>query len=267
MKAGILILTIVVVGGFLTWLIFFRASTQRPSLGKSQASSSTSPTIDPLTWKDYKELLFVDQPLDDLVNKNNFTSAPPDAWQHLFVLALAHVREGQTEEAKRDLKKILAYPEAETRLRLWAWRALRQLGEQPPSNISREVQGVVFEIPINNQWIDTLAAYADGRARYINGSGQPVIVWEYPEEPYFNSLISEVIKSAKPLVEQTPALEEHLPTKQGVIRVSILTYGGIHVAEAKWSDITKEHEMSQVVNAGNQLLLALLKKNEESNQK
>lgn len=256
MKTVILIIAVVVLGFiFLSCRSLFKSQA---NLESSQEQTTQNANQATTNWDDYKNLLFVDQSLEELVNHYN---APDD----LFSQAYKYVKDGKSEEAKKSLKQVLADPTAEVRAKLWAWRALRQLGEKPPSNIANEVQGVVLEVPVDN-WVDTLAAYSDGRARYLNGKGG-AIVWELPEEARISSLVRSIINAAKPLVEKAPAFDKHQPTKNDVVRISILTYGGIHIVEAKQSDITENHTMSTVYNAGAQLFLALLEEDEKSKQK
>jgi hypothetical protein len=89
------------------------------------------------------------------------------------------------------------------------------LGEKPSPSIGNEVQGVVLEFPIESSeykdnWVDTLAAYSDSRARYLNGKTGTGIIWEAPEEPRVNSLVMSVMNAAKPLVEETPIFEKQV---------------------------------------------------------
>jgi hypothetical protein len=199
---------------------------------------------------DYKNLLFVDQTLEELVTRHN---APADS----FAKAYQHVKDGKSNDAKKSLRQILVDPEAEVREKLWVWGALRQLGEKPPPNVADEVQGVVMEVPVD-YWIDTLAAYADGRARYLNPKGG-LIVWEAMEENRLSTLAKDLIKSAKPLVKKAPIHAKHKPARDGVIRVTILTYGGIRILEGKDSDILAgRHILSPAVYVGQDLFLALI---------
>ena len=199
---------------------------------------------------EYKNLLFVDQRLEELTTRHNVATDP-------FAKAYQHVKEGKTDDAKKSLRQILSDPVAEVREKLWAWRALRELGEKPPASVANEVQGVVMEVPVDD-WIDTLAAYSDGRARYLNPKGG-LIVWEAMEENRLSALAKSFINAAKPLVERAPISDKHKPAKDGVIRVSILTYAGIRILEGKDSDvIAGRHILSPAVYAGQELFLALI---------
>src|SRR5262245_2222324 len=75
--------------------------------------------------EEYKNLLFVDQTLEELITRHNVPADP-------FATAYQHVKEGKTDDAKKSLRQVLSDPKSEVREKLWAWRALRQLGEKPP---------------------------------------------------------------------------------------------------------------------------------------
>jgi hypothetical protein len=214
------------------------------------------------TFADYKKLLFVDQSLDEIVELYKL----PD---NAFIRAQDLVKSGKPEKAKQVLKQLLADPGEEVRTKLWAWNCLRQLGEKPPPNVANQVQGIVMEVPVGENWIDTLAAYSDGRVRYLNGQGGGngqggAIIWETPEEKRISSLVATFISAGKPIVAMAPVYEKHQPAKNDVVRISLLTYGGIHIIEARQPDITPRHSLSPVYNAGTQLFLALLDENEKS---
>jgi hypothetical protein len=208
-----------------------------------------------VNWDEYKQILFVDQSLEEIVKLNK---APDDP----FIQAHQFVNGGKPAEARGILKQLLADPTAEVRTKLWAWNALRELGEKPPLNVANEIQGVVMEVPVDG-WVDTLAAYSDGRARYVNGKSG-AIVWEIPEETRISSLVGNFIQAAKPLVEKAPLFRKHQPAKSDVVRISLLTFGGIRIIEVNQSDLTERHIMSSTYHAGTQLFLALLDEDQKS---
>ncbi len=228
------------------------------SVSKSQINMPMQNANQATNWEDYKQILFVDQSLEEFVK---LPGVPDDQ----FVQAHKYVNRGRPEEAKKILKQVLTDPTAEVRTKLWAWNALRQLGAKPPTSIADEVQGVVMEVPVEN-WVDTLAAYSDGRARYVNGKGG-AIVWEAPEDTRISSLVGNFIKAAKPLVDKARVFSKHQPTRSDVVRITILTFGGIRIIEAKQSDIAEHHIMSGAYDAGTQLFFALLDEDEKAKQK
>ena len=55
---------------------------------------------------------------------------------------------------------MLDLPQLETRIQLWVWSALRELGEKPDPELAFEVLGVVIEMP-SGDGHDTIAAYGE----------------------------------------------------------------------------------------------------------
>jgi hypothetical protein len=88
--------------------------------------------------------------------------------------------EGQKAQARSRLHSLLMVPGLETRMQLVTWSALRELGEQPGTKSGTGVLGVVLEVPMRGGY-DTLAAYQDGSARYLNFSGS-AIFWDARDE-------------------------------------------------------------------------------------
>ncbi len=69
----------------------------------------------------------------------------------------------------------------------------------------RAVQGVILDVPLE-EGIDTLAAYADGTARYINHSGR-TIIWEvadpdHPMRPLVEALLEAATTVPLPATRQ-----------------------------------------------------------------
>ena len=209
----------------------------------------------------YKSLFFADQSLEEIVKQYNTPGS-------VFERAYKYVGEGKPEEAKKILNQSLNEPAHEARYRLWVWNALRQLGEKPPPEIADEVQGVVIEVPVESAG-ETLGAYSDGRALYLNTHRKGgTIVWDNTEETRINTLVRDVINAAKPLVGKARPFDKHRPTQQNVFRVSILTYGGLRMIEARQeSDLAKDPALAAVVDAGKKLFHALLDEQKKAKQK
>lgn len=115
--------------------------------------------------------LFAAQPLNEFLQtlRGDRESGPSQALAEAARLMHA----GSKREAISVLKSILALSRVETRIQLWVWSALRELGVQPDPAIAYEVLGVVVEVPMRGEY-DTLAAYQDGSARYLNFSGKAI---------------------------------------------------------------------------------------------
>lgn len=154
---------------------------------------------------------------------------------------------GKKEEAKSLLRRILALSDLETRIQLWVWSALRELGDRPDAKSGGEVLGVVIEMPMQGGY-DTLAAYQDGSARYFNFSGK-AIFWDQKDvtvKSFCQRLIDSTIPESPRAV---PRRDTALP-KSGS-QVTLLTRSGMYViAEAPQS----------VVTAGTALMLELMQR-------
>jgi hypothetical protein len=261
MKTWILITSAALLLAFLAWHLFFKTNVSAQSSGGAQAKPTPRPAASSTTFGDIKVLFFADQSLEEIVQKVETTSkAPADEPWSLFASALAESRKGRVEEAKRDLKRVLTIPGGESRIRLWTWKALREFGERPPANVVDEVHGVVCELH-NEAGVGTIAAYSDGRARWLGGQGK-VTVWEAPgSNAEVSALISNLLKSAEPLVKTTLASDRHKSSEPELnyFRVSILTYGGIHIVDVFGPEIDEKHPIAPVFIGSVNLLETLLK--------
>ena len=216
-----------------------------------------------------KNLLFADEPIETFLghSKLDDNEANEEPWRS-FALHVAHSKEGKVEEAKKDLKRVLTLPAAEeTRMRLLAWAALRAMGERPPREAADEVQGVVCELH-NEAGVGTIAAYADGRARWLGGKGA-VTFWEAPGDKEVDALVNDLLKSVEPLVKRAPAVEKRMATEIELehFRVTILTFGGLHVIDVYGPDIDgKAGYLLPTLMASVRLLDGLSKKSPEKKQ-
>jgi hypothetical protein len=124
-----------------------------------------------------RQMLFASQSLAEQVKRMRLNGPPnplqsaADAYNLLIT--------GRKSEAIAVLRGVLDAPQLETRAILWVWSALRELGEKPDPQFAFEVLGVILERPSVDGY-DTLAAYVDGSARYLNFSGK-AIFWDAPD--------------------------------------------------------------------------------------
>src|SRR5919205_603236 len=160
-------------------------------------------------------------------------------------------------------------PDAETRTLLWAWTALRALGERPPAGEADRVRGVVCEL-LNEEGVGgTLAAYADGRARWL-GSHGAVSFWEAPGDKEIDALIDRLLKTAEPLVKRAPAAERRMAgeIERAHFRVTVMTFGGLHVVDVYGPDIDGEARyLAPTLLAFGELVDAIQKKMEDAGRK
>ena len=285
MKVLILIAAAGLVLTLLAWFLFFKPS---PQTGASRQAQPT-PDASAASYAELKALLFADRSLEevlrDIESKKEVLKHPPpfanqslkEALKHiekhppsdpssLWASSLAASQKGQLEEAKKYLKQVLA-TETESRVRLLTWKALRDLGERPSPKVAAEVQGVVCELH-NEAGVGTLAAYSDGRVRWIGGQGA-MTIWESPgADPELSVVIREFLKSVKPLIQTTPVADKHKTPEPEMeyFRVSILTYGGIHTVEVFGPEITEGHRMAPVLITSTKLLNTLKQKADEAEE-
>jgi hypothetical protein len=269
MKIGILIVAGAIFVALLAWWVLSKSNFRLQSPTIAQTRMIASPDASPTPPEDLKVWLFADKPMEEIARHKevNNPAQTDDPW-HLFALALSVSREANIAEAKKNLRQVLMLPDVETRIRLLAWNALRTLGDKPDANIANEVQGVVLELH-NEAGVGTVAAYVDGRARCLGGQGK-VIIWEAPNsDAEISTLIKNFLRLAQPLVRRTPSFDRHNPSgpKLNYVRVSVLTYGGIHIADAFGPEIDEKHFIAPTLIASTELLHALAKKTDGEDKK
>jgi len=195
-----------------------------------------------------RQLLFASQSLREQVShlRPDGRSGPVQS----IADAQRLVEEGKAREAIARLRGVLDSPALETRIQLWVWSALRELGEKPEGKSAFEVLGAVLEMPSGGAY-DTLAGYVDGSARYLNFSGR-AIFWDAPD-PKVKLLCQALVDSTIPVSSKaTPRTSLSLP-KRG-IQVTMLTRSGPFLITAP---------PQSVVNAGAALMLELIRRAEE----
>lgn len=158
-----------------------------------------------------------------------------------FLVAQARMNAGSN--AQPQLKAIAENAFNESRVRLWAWTALRKVGEKPAAFYAKEVLGVVLEVPIDDEGVDVLAAYSDGSARYISFASQ-FIVWEPSTPP--KDIVIDLISAAFPLLSEPPADRDPKapPPEPGRIRITALSASGLHRVDVPRADVDQggKHE-------------------------
>ncbi len=175
-----------------------------------------------------KATLFADQKLTEVVNLPQPPPGTPQSenWD-LLLKAADDLQQGKRDTTKQDLKTLLSITNLETRVQLWAWAALRAVGEQPDPSQADKIRGLVVEVP-SGVSVDTLAIYADNTIRFIANGSEAVQVLEKPSKPtadYLKKLftIGESLLASAPLTTNRPPL---LAKEK---RLTLLTFGGNHV--------------------------------------
>jgi len=172
-----------------------------------------------------------------------------EPWASL-ILAESRIRSGQP--AQRPLLTIAEDAWKESRPRLWAWTALRKLGEKPSAVHAGEVLGVVVEVPVDGK-LDVLAAYADGSARYL-GTANQLIAKETGGK--VDPLVAAVIGESYPLLSTPPAARdlEAPPPPPDQVRFTALSPNGLHSVLVPWSDVEEGGKLNRLFDAAIALL-------------
>lgn len=158
--------------------------------------------------------------------------------------------EGKTNEAVAKLRSVLQMQPLETRQELWVWAGLRELGQKPDQKTGNEVLGVVMEFQVKDG-CDTLAAYADGSARYLNFSGA-AIFWD-ARDATIKSLCQSFIESTIPFGGQAKPRNDVALPKSGT-QVTLLTRSGNYVVK---------NPPQPVIDAGAKLMIELMRRTKE----
>lgn len=145
----------------------------------------------------------------------------------------------------RQLRGLAADTATEARVRALAWRRLQQLGHAVPQRL---LLGVVVEVPLDSG-LDTLAAYADGRVRFLHGSGRCTFVDSpLPQiEPQVQALLSagrEVLRRIGPSDQQRRA-----PPQQGMVRMSFIVSDGLYFGEGPMNALMTDALAGPVLSA------------------
>ncbi len=147
-----------------------------------------------------------------------------------LALALAQKQLGRTDEAILTLEALTSTPDVDSRTQLWAWLALRTLGQQLDPNTIYRVLGVIIQVqnPESNR-VELLAVYLDGRVRHVSVNGQ-IIVWDRTEGD-LSDMARNVVYTAQAIARDFPSEQQREPFKENAVRISLLTVGGVRVLE------------------------------------
>jgi len=152
------------------------------------------------------------------------------------------------------LEEIAADWAVESRVRMLAFNRLRAMNVPIPA---KQLLGTIIEFP-QDGGLDTLAAFADGRVRYINQTGKPAIFEGAPPEVLAKA--NELIRVSQPAVDRHgPADEPRRPPPAGdVVRLSFLVSDGLYFGEGSYEVLMDDAEGGPVLTAGGELLVRLV---------
>jgi hypothetical protein len=207
-------------------------------------------------FDEIREALFGDVPLSDWRARDGGDAAEPWCSFESARLALA---QGDSTGATAVLRRVTNLRELEARQDLQAWHFLRQLGVRPDPNEAKRVRGVVLEVHLQSG-LDTLAAYSDHTARYINHGGR-LIVWESPDDSIAR-LIDDLLRAGQRVADLIGPWEERrrpAPPK-GHVRLNMLTPSGLHFGEGALDALSVDPMGGPVIAAGTILMKALIER-------
>ncbi len=196
------------------------------------------------------ELLFCD---NLQLFKDNHHGDLKDPWSILF--------DDHPEED--SLIKLAENLYTESRIRALAFNLLKANGRKAPE---KQLLGTIVEVRLS-EGLDTLAAFVDGSARYINHIGKMAVVEGTPND--FESEIAAVIEASKPIVAAIgPWDKDRLKAPEnGNIRLSFLVSDGLYFGEGPMDQMQKDQMAAPLIDAAVSLLQKLVDKTTDSEQR
>lgn len=205
-----------------------------------------------------RETLFGDRPLQAW----GTTGGDAEPWSH-FAAALAAQQRGDQAAAANALQRVVALPGLESRHYLQAWSALAPLGVHPPAEEEKHLYGVVVDVPVDGG-LDTLAAYEDHTARYLNHSGAVIVL--DTRSPETDVHIDALLAAGRTLVQQIGPWEGPRPElPRGMSRISLLTPSGLHFGQAPFQAFAGDPMSAPLMHAAMLLMQALIHAAESAN--
>ena len=182
-------------------------------------------------------LLFCDEP--SLFNKNN--DGKPTYWEEALFI----------NPNEKAIRNVAENTKEESRVRVLAYNWLRENNKPLSKGI---LLGVIVEVPLESG-LDTLAAYSDGRVRYINQTGKLTVV-ELGGSVDIEKLAMELVNVSVPVVEKIgPWEKDRLPhPEKGNIRMTFLVSDGLYFGEGPLAIMQNEPMAAPVISKAIQLL-------------
>jgi len=201
-----------------------------------------------------REVLFGDVPIEDWAG-----SSPGVPWIHFQDAEHAMAR-ADVPAAEAALRAVLDTPALESRQYLQAWSCLRQLDRDALTGLPERLFGVVLDVPLEQGW-DTIAAYDDHTARYLNQGGG-VIVWDVPDST-MDALIDALLDATRPLLATVGVWESARPALTAEqARISMLTAEGLHFTEGAFEKVADGPGTAAVFAAAAALMSALIERSQ-----
>ena len=151
---------------------------------------------------------------------------------------------------RQEVEKIAKNPHVESRGRLLAFNWLRQQNFQVPS---KKLLGVIVEVP-QKGGLDVLAAYEDGRIRYIHQTGKLAVIEETPHE--ISSKVKELLSASQVAVNRMGSSEKprRSPPTAGKIRLTFLASDGLYFVEGPFARMQQDPVTRPIAQKASELL-------------
>ncbi|HET8775813.1 MAG TPA: hypothetical protein VFP80_18595 [Thermoanaerobaculia bacterium] len=160
---------------------------------------------------------------------------------------------GDIPSAATTQKELLAEAASpETRARLAAWTALRQLGVQPEAEEAWGVRGAAVETGDG-----MVAVYEDGRLRWLDAEGNPGALESQSRE--MARLAESMMVAAATAMRSTRPMPhaDASPLGKERVRLTVMTYAGYYVIDVHRPSLTEDHPVSVPLAAATDLLRLL----------
>lgn len=166
--------------------------------------------------------------------------AAPSAWQRALTGGPAFAG---------ALRRLAEDSSGEARVRALALRQLQAQGHTVPA---RQLLGVVVEVPLESG-LDTLAAYADGSARFIHGSGRMSFV-EGPDSPV-QPVVQRLLTASQAVVNVIgPTDQPRRPAPRRNVRMSFIVSDGLYFGEGPMEVLMADEMAGPVLRSAVNLL-------------
>jgi len=154
------------------------------------------------------------------------------------------------------LQEIINNPHTETRPKILAYNKLALNGKK---STKKDLLGIIVEVAMD-EGLDTLAAYKDGTARYINHS-QKLIIWDVPNDES-RQITDQLFKDGENVVKKISPWEEPRLKRPppGDVRITLLVTDGLYFGQAQSSIMFNEPMGGPVMAAATQLMKYLTEK-------
>lgn len=200
------------------------------------ADAGAAPYADP-SANHLHELLFCDVPA--LYGPS--AGAAATDWQALLYAPAAEVA---------AVRALAADAGQESRVRALAYGWLRQRREPVPA---AELLGVVVEVALPGG-LDALAAYRDGRVRYLNHTGRSVLI--DARTPLIDPLVDALLAASGQAMPHAQPWERArgIGPGPGQVRIVMLTSGGLGRIEALFERLQRDTAAGPALLAASRLL-------------